>query len=103
MRGQERRPPAWGRGAHSSPSVTKGLARLVIEDEGWTSGSNGDAAGVVVADQVVVVPPGARLLDRCASRRAVTDDAGGTELRAGRSNVIHLDQAHPFVGIPRAD
>src|SRR5687767_9866946 len=47
-----------------SPSITKEISRLVIEDEGGTGRAHGDAAGVVVADQVVVVPPPERRRDR---------------------------------------
>jgi hypothetical protein len=87
----------------SSPSITKGVSYFVIEDEDRTGLSNGDAAGVVVTDQIVVVPPRARLLDRRAPRLAVADDARGTKFEAGRMDAIHLDQTHPFVGVSRAD
>jgi hypothetical protein len=88
-----------------SPSVAKEISCLFIEDKAWTGGkkATGTAAGIEEIDQVVVVPPLERLLDRHAQRLAVADDARGTKLEAVRMDEIHLDQAHPLVGISRAD
>ena len=87
----------------SSPSVTNKLSCLVIENDGWTGWALCDASGVVVADQVVVPLPGACLLERCATRFAVSDDARSSKQWAISMFALHLDDAHPFVGMSRAD
>src|SRR5512140_1344047 len=87
-----------------SPLVTKGVASLVIEDDGRSKeGPHGKVAGEVAADELVVIPPGARLVERFAFRLAVADDACRSNVEDTRMVVIDVDHADPFVGVPLAD
>src|SRR4051812_48399341 len=87
----------------SSPSVTKRVSCLIIEDHRGADRAHRDAAGEEMADQLVAFPPAHCLVDRRAPRLAMANDARATGLHALRMDKVHLDEAHPFVRIARAD
>src|SRR4051812_21308130 len=75
-----------------SPSMTKKrVSCLVIEDDGWTWRSHSDPPCEVMPDQVVIIPPGERLIDRLAPRLAVADDARRTKVKGCGSFMSGLD------------
>src|SRR5512140_3342832 len=86
-----------------SPSIANGVSCLVIEDEGWARRSYGNAASEVVSDHLVMRSPAKRLIDRCATRLSMTDDARGAKFQVEWMHAIDLDKAHPFVGMSRTD
>jgi hypothetical protein len=86
-----------------SPSVSKSVSSLVIEDHGWTRRPHGDPSCEVMADLLVAIPPKERLIERLATCLAGADDARGTKRKTMRMDVIDLDQAHPLIGIPSAN
>src|SRR5213078_3884789 len=52
---------------------------------------------------LVVIPPGTRLIERFAFRLAVADDACRPEVEDMRMVGVDVDHADPFVGVPLAD
>jgi hypothetical protein len=56
-----------------------------------------------VADLLVSIPPCARLSERLAACLAMADDPRSAKPEAMWMDSIHLDQAHPLIGITLAD
>ena len=87
-----------------SPSISNELSDLISHhDSREVRKRRLDLAGEVVTDLFVATPPRACLLECLARCWAMTHDARGAKLEAMRVDSIHLDQAHPLVGIPLAD
>ena len=86
-----------------SPSISKGVSSLVIEDDVWSYVVESYPSSEVMADHAVLGPPWRRLVERLATRLAMSDNARRMKTKPAWMSQINLDDANMLFRIPLAD